>query len=394
MNKTALHLLLIVTLLSSISARTFGQKIFEKEYILSIMQKVNKYQLAYLWTLKNDYNWIRGTYYTGVMACYQKTGDKTFLKQCLNWGKEHDWKVAPREWMDEGGANPLTCAQTWLECYKFKGQKKMIEDVQVVLADPVRLKTPASNPEKWFYEGGRIYVDALYVGAPVLAMLYNITGDEKYLKTLDHFYWTVVNTLYDKDLHLFYRDTTFIQNPNGNNIKYDACTLAGARGGKLLERQISVFDKKVVWARGNGWALGSLVRVIKYLPENTPSRQRYISLFKEFAEGVKNAQSPDGYWHVNLDDAKEFPNPESSGTGFFVYGLAWGINSGYLDASKYSDTVKRGWIALHNTVNKDGKVQWGQMVGHSPAYVVKEDSHEYVTGTFLLAASEVYQLKQ
>jgi len=59
MNKAALHLLLIVALLSTISAKTFGQKIFEKEYILSIMHKVNKYQLAYPWTLENDCNWIK-----------------------------------------------------------------------------------------------------------------------------------------------------------------------------------------------------------------------------------------------------------------------------------------------------------------------------------------------
>jgi hypothetical protein len=39
-------------------------------------------------------------------------------------------------------------------------------------------------------------------------------------------------------------------------------------------------------------------------------------------------------------------------------------------------------------------VQWGQDVGDRPVLVKKEDSHEYVTGTFLLAASEVYKLKE
>jgi len=32
-------------------------------------------------------------------------------------------------------------------------------------------------------------------------------------------------------------------------------------------------------------------------------------------------------------------------------------------------------------------------VGAAPYKVLKEDSHEFVSGTFLLAASEVYKLK-
>jgi len=310
----------------------------------------------------------------------------------MKWGKDHNWKVAPREWLDEGGGNPLTCSQTWIECFMVKHKQKMIKDIQAVLADTSRLKTPASNPEKWFCEGGRIYSDALYVGAPVLAMLYNITGDDKYLKILDHFYWTVTGKLYDPASFLYYRDSTFIQRTDGKNIRYSLCELAGVRGGKYLDRQVSANGKKIFWSRGNGWAMGGLARVIKYLPEGIPSRAKYIRLYKEFAAGIKRTQGKDGYWRPNLDDPQEFLNPETSGTGFFVYGLAWGINNGLLDAGEYGECVKKGWSALVKAVNRDGKVLWGQRVGHAPAYVVLEDTHEYVTGAFLLAASEIYKL--
>jgi hypothetical protein len=43
-------------------------------------------------------------------------------------------------------------------------------------------------------------------------------------------------------------------------------------------------------------------------------------------------------------------------------------------------------------VSGDGKVLFGQNVGDRPALVKREDSHEYVTGTFLLAASEMFKL--
>jgi len=43
-------------------------------------------------------------------------------------------------------------------------------------------------------------------------------------------------------------------------------------------------------------------------------------------------------------------------------------------------------------ISAEGKVQWGQKVGDRPVQLSKDDSHEYVSGTFLLAASEMYRL--
>jgi len=40
-------------------------------------------------------------------------------------------------------------------------------------------------------------------------------------------------------------------------------------------------------------------------------------------------------------------------------------------------------------VDRDGKGCWGQHVGRGPYEVKREHSHEYVTGTFLLAGSEM-----
>ena len=36
-------------------------------------------------------------------------------------------------------------------------------------------------------------------------------------------------------------------------------------------------------------------------------------------------QGADGLWRENLDDPNQIPSPETSGTGFFCFGLAWGI---------------------------------------------------------------------
>ncbi|MEZ5149009.1 MAG: glycoside hydrolase family 88 protein [Bacteroidales bacterium] len=49
------------------------------------------------------------------------------------------------------------------------------------------------------------------------------------------------------------------------------------------------------------------------------------------AESLMQSQGEDGFWRSSLLDPDEYPDPESSGTAFFTYGLAWGINNGNLD---------------------------------------------------------------
>jgi hypothetical protein len=41
---------------------------------------------------------------------------------------------------------------------------------------------------------------------------------------------------------------------------------------------------------------------------------------------------------------------------------------------------------------KEYEEAWGQRVGDRPALIKQSDTHEYVSGIFLLAASEVYKL--
>ena len=97
-------------------------------------------------------------------------------------------------------------------------------------------------------------------------------------------------------------------------------------------------------------------------------------------------------WRANLDDPNEFPDPESSGTGFFCFGLAWGINQGMLNRQEYLPAVKKAWSGLTQNVSPGGKVLWGQLVDDQPHATARDSTHEYVTGAFLLAGSEVYKL--
>ncbi len=250
-------------------------------------------------------------------------------------------------------------------------------------------------PARYYYEGGRKYVDALYVCAPALAMLHKVTGDPKYLAWMDSFFWDVYGTLYDDNDHLFYRDIRF-RPESGYTLQSpaipDSIDYADAREPYAYQKTKN--GKKVFWARGNGWAFASVARILKYIPADYGNYNRYLELFIELAEQLKIRQQPDGFWYPNLDDPFDYGSKESSGTGFFTYGLAWGINNGILSAEDYLPVVEKAWAGLVSVVSDEGRVQWGQMVSFAPYKILKEDSHEYVSGIFLLAASEIYKLNR
>lgn len=391
MKKTVVSFITISCLYLSSFA---DNNIYSGTFIKSLIDKVNNYQNTHPWK-ENDDNWIRGTYYTGVMAVYQATGDKNYLLQCNSWGDRLGWQIPtlkPGE--SASGANLLTSGQTWLESYMIKNETYKIEPIVSYLDDPT-VRNALSEPLEWYFENGRRYVDGLFTGPPALAMLYRITGKEKYVNWLDAFFWDVYGTLYDMEEGLFYRDNRFIQGYSGDiDAKYlipEIIPYEEARRTYVYQQTKN--GNKVIWSRGNGWAFAGLVRILKYLPDYSANYERYKAVFVRMAEELKKCQQPNGFWYPNLADPKDYGSPESSGTGFFVYGLAWGINNGVLTSEEYLPIVKSGWTALVSAVNDEGKVQWGQLVGAAPYKVLQEDSHEYVSGTFLLAASEIYQMK-
>ncbi|MDL2245221.1 glycoside hydrolase family 88 protein, partial [Parabacteroides sp. OttesenSCG-928-J18] len=121
-------------------------------------------------------------------------------------------------------------------------------------------------------------------------------------------------------------------------------------------------------------------------------RPFYEELFVKLATRLAELQCPDGYWHASLLDPDSYPSPETSATGFIVYGLAYGINNGYLSAEAYLPVVEKGWKALTAAVESDGKLGWVQPVGADPRKVTRDMTELYGTGAFLMAACEMYQL--
>ncbi|MGH8046472.1 MAG: glycoside hydrolase family 88 protein, partial [Chthoniobacterales bacterium] len=199
---------------------------------------------------------------------------------------------------------------------------------------------------------------------PTWARLAKATGDARYLDFLDAEYKVTYDDLFDPKENLFYRDARFIgqKTPNG---------------------------KKVFWSRGNGWVFAGLPMLLQAYPEDRERRKFYVELFQKMAPAVLAAQQPDGLWRPSLQDPEQIAIGETSGSAFYIYGLAWGVNHGLLDRDKYWPAVERGWNAILTRIQPDGLVGFVQRIGDAPDHLTPESTQLYGTGAVLMAGSEI-----
>lgn len=202
---------------------------------------------------------------------------------------------------------------------------------------------------------------------PVWAQLAQATRQDKYLAYMDHEWHITSNLLWDPEEHLFFRDSSYFDKREKNG-------------------------KKIFWSRGNGWVMGGLVRVLAFMPKDDPRRPFYEEKFRQMAEEIRSIQGADGLWRPGLLDAADYPNPEISGSAFFVYAMAWGISQGLLDSREFHPAVARGWGGLVHHIYKDGRLGSIQPVGAAPGAYSLGASYVFGTGAFLLAGSQVETL--
>ena len=306
--------------------------------------------------------WIRGTFFTGVMAAYRATKDDGYLEAVSKWAEENRWQPGPRT----RHADDHCVGQVYTELYLLTKNPRMIDPIRQTFDQLI--DDPRPGREEWWW------CDALFMAPPALARLSLATGKRKYLDFMNKMWWEAVEVLYDKENHLFFRDERFM-------IKADGSGPREANG------------EKIFWARGNGWVIAGLIRILQFMPDDYPDRTSYVQLFRQMVETITASQSAnDGLWRASLLDPDSYPSPETSSSGLFCYALAWGINEEILDRKKYLRSVEHAWEGLLAAVNDDGKLDWVQLPGDRPSTVFKEDTMEYGVGAFLLAGSELVRL--
>lgn len=342
------------------------------ETTLQLIKKVNDYwqrtRKPQVWAF-----WDQAAYYTGNMEAYKLTGEPAYLDYAEKWCRHNRWTGATsndkRKWRYKTYGEGMDfvlfgdwqiCFQTYIDMYHLSPAEYKVARAKEVMSYECHMP----DNKFWWWS------DALYMVMPVMTKMYRLTGDRMYLdKLYENFLWSD-SLMYDKEAQLYYRDAKYIY-PKVKTVE----------GGKSF------------WARGDGWVLAGLAKVLADMPHDYEHRDIFVQRFRELAQGVARCQQAGGYWSRSMLCEADAPGPETSGTAFFAYGLLWGVNNGYLDRDTFLPVIEKAWTYLTQTaLQPDGSIGYVQPIGEKPDPTKNVDARSqapFGTGAWLLAACEM-----
>ena len=394
-----------------LSAMTVQARSWTQSEVKEVIQRVNNY-----WQANNPAEvrafWDNAAYHTGNMeACRLfleasgKRGEVSgkWLDYSIRWAEHNHWQGATEtdksKWKyknyGEGQDYVLfgdwqICFQTYIDLYLIENGKWRMENYDYSQGG----KAPASKGnhnsqssilnsqfqvrraiEVMGYEADSQandywwWADALYMVMPVMTKMYKLTGDTKYLRKLYENILYSDSIMLDPETGLYFRD-----------------------GKYVYPKHKTANGKKDFWARGDGWVLAGLAKVLQDMPETYVRQPFFVEKYVRLARAVKQLQQPEGHWTRSMADPQQAPGYETSGTAFFCYGLLWGVNHGYLQKREFAPVIEKAWQYLSTVaLQKDGRVGYVQPIGERaiPGQTVDANSQaNFGVGAFLLAACE------
>jgi unsaturated rhamnogalacturonyl hydrolase len=312
--------------------------------------------------------WTRGVYYEGLMAFYKIDKQKRYYDYAVEWGEKHNWKPVRGEVYTRHADNQ-NCGMTYIDLYRIDPKPERIDAIKKNI-DSV-INSGRFNDWTW--------IDAIQMAMPIFVKLGVTFNDTKYFdymyKMYHHCKYVEGGGLWNPKDQLWWRDKDFVppyQEPNGEDC---------------------------YWSRGNGWVIAALALVLQELPKTDPHYGEYLDDFIKMSEALIPLQRSDGFWNVSLHDPDHYGGKEASGTALFVYGMAWGVNNGYLDAKIYRPAIEKGWKAIVNeSLQPNGFLGYVQSTGKEPkdgqpVTIEKQpDFEDYGLGCVLLAGTEIFKL--
>jgi unsaturated rhamnogalacturonyl hydrolase len=340
-------------------------KLPRRSDVVRVLRKVNDHWIG-AHTDPGDNKWARATYMDADLTLYRLTGDRRYLDYARGWAEK--WNYRLNAGTSTRVADDQCAGQAYLDLYDLEPDPAKTAQIEESLRLMVEGPNAGKDDDWW-------WVDALHMAMPPFARVGTLLGDPRYWNKMDALYAHTKSVEGGKGLYgspFWWRDKRFVL-PGG---------------------QTSPNGKNVYWSRGNGWAIAAFAKVVRALPASRTAE--YRARLTEMAAALATTQRSDGFWNVNLADPQHLPGPETSGTAFFTYGMAYGINSGLLDAATYQPVVARAWNGMvTNAVHADGVLGWVQGVGSEPESsqpVTYDTTADFGVAGFLLAGTEVAAL--
>ncbi len=216
----------------------------EASEVRLIISKVNNYWQSNNKAEVNPF-WHHAAYHTGNMEAYRLTGNEDWLDYSQRWAEHNEWKGAKSndrsKWKYNYGETDehvlfgdwQICFQTYADLYNILPDDRRISRAREVME--YEMSTPANDYWWW--------ADGLYMVMPVMTKLYKITGNNRYLDKLYEYITFSDSIMFDPEENLYYRDAKY-----------------------TYPKHKSANGKKDFWARGDGWVLAGLAKVLQDLP--------------------------------------------------------------------------------------------------------------------------------
>ena len=300
-----------------------------------------------------DSTWFNALFIKGDIEAYRMTGSAKYLTYATGWANHNKW-LLPRNAPNYDGPE---ASQEYTDLYELDPAhpaKDIADSVAYLKRQTARV------------QGGKVndlsYVDAVRLGAMSdFARLGVPMKQPTWIAAMAKMFAWTEGHIYDKKASLWWRDSRW----------------AGTT---------------THWSRGNGWIVIALTDTIAALPAGDPNRAHYISLLNAMFAKLKATQQAGGYWTADVDHPASFPAPESSGTSFFTYGLAKGIQAGYVDKASYLPVVQKAWNWLKTkALHSNGVVGYVQGPSSHPSQhqpISPTATSNYGVGAFLMAGVE------
>ena len=317
MKKLILTSLFVLIGMSFASAQKVHRNVtnLQKE-IMEVAHRTNNYFMAkysdptldtFVKRVRTSNLWTRAVYYEGLMALYEIDPQQKYLDYTDRWADYHKWQARSGETNDN--ADNQCCMQVYIDRYVQSGGKKNLSHVKANLDHQI-----ASNRVSYW-----TWIDAIQMAMPIYAKYAKVSGEKKYLDyAMNSYKWTrdtLAGGLFNEKEGLWWRDKEYVppyKETDGSNC---------------------------YWSRGNGWVYAALVRVMETLPTNDKNYQYLKKDFINMSKALLKCQREDGYWNVSLVCPANYGGPEMTGTGLFLYGMAWGVRQGILPAATYQKAM-------------------------------------------------------
>lgn len=316
-----------------------------------------------------DLEWHVAPFYTSLTDLFEVTGDSAYLMYLRGIAERNDWRIRTRPYHADDHAVGLAyikLAEFYKDTSMYSAVKKEFNWILTHLPEKYILGDSGVvrkryNRQRWNW------CDALYMAPPVWAALGAVTGNEVYLEYMVEEWQQAYDWYWSAEDSLFFHDRRDIKkvSPNGQGV---------------------------FWARGDGWVHAGLVELLEYLPKDHKDRPFFVELFQTLSRKLLSIQKENGTWAPSLLDPMHPAQDDISGSVFYVYGLAWGINQGLLDPDLYQQAVEKGWMALCERQDKDGRLRNIQPVGGYPEVFDPDNTEIFGVGGFISAGAEVYKL--